>query len=119
MKGLVGFHRQAVSCIIGVHPEERVKEQTIYISVKVQVDFTLCMYTDDVGHTIDYALLAQRCEELAQQKKFFLLETLASHLLEMIFTIYDVEWAWIEICKPEALPRAECAVVELQRTRSI
>lgn len=114
MKGLIGFHRHAVSCIIGVNPSERTVEQVLYMSLKVRTSFSSCVQTDAIEDTINYVALAQKCTEIAKEKKYHLLEALAYHLLQRILDEFPIEWAWIAIQKPSALPSAEYTFVEIE-----
>lgn len=114
MIGIVGFEHHKIHCIMGCLPEERHKEQDIYVDLKVGVDFIRCTETDDLKDAINYVILAQICTELARRKKYHLQETFAKELLSLLLNESNIYWGWIKIKKPMALESAQFATVELK-----
>ena len=57
MPGLIGFEHLPIKCVIGVHPEERSKEQEIFVDLKVEADFGVCAESDHINHTVNYVRL--------------------------------------------------------------
>lgn len=117
MEGYIGIHGHKIDCIIGVYPHEHIQPQTIYVDLKVKANFSDCCASDDVDHTVNYELLAQTCTEVAQARRFKLLETFAAEALSAVFAHTDVSWAWICVRKPGALQTADYCSVELERCR--
>ncbi len=113
--GILGIHQHQISCIVGIYPKERQHEQMLIIDAKVKLDLSRCLASGQVQDTIDYVLIAQLCTELAQQKKYFLLETFASDILDECIGRFQAVWAWVCIQKPAAIPSAAYAYVELER----
>jgi dihydroneopterin aldolase len=118
MLGLIGFNNLRVKCIIGILPQERIQEQEISIDLKVKADFTPCLATQSVADTINYVQLAEVCAQLAQLKKYHLLEALAYDILEALMDQFNIQWAWVQIKKPLCIPNADCALVELERFKN-
>ncbi|WP_068470367.1 dihydroneopterin aldolase [Candidatus Protochlamydia phocaeensis] len=116
-RAIVGFEHHHIRCIIGILPHERVQEQDLYIDAKVETNFAACRLTDRVGDTLDYVRLTEICTEIAQNKKYGLLETLISDILDQFMQNDRIKWAWVRIKKPAALPSANYAFVELERRR--
>lgn len=114
MKGLMGFENLKIHCIIGINPEEKNKPQDIYIDLKVQYDLTRCFKSQSIKDTVDYARLAD-IVRLEAQNRHGLLEIFARRVLDSIFEEFDVNWAWIRIKKPQAIPEAQWAFVELEQ----
>jgi dihydroneopterin aldolase len=114
MNGLIGFENLHIDCIIGVHPEERVNEQTIFVDLKLKIDISKCIHSDCVTDTVDYVKLSQICTDLAKTNKFNLIETYASKVLAEIFNAYPITWGWIKVRKPKAIPQSEGAAVEIE-----
>lgn len=113
--GMIGFQHHRIFCIIGVLPEERVHEQEIYVDLKVQINFAACIQFERIEETISYVDLANICTELAQKQKYQLLEVLANAILDCLAKDVRIQWAWVRIKKPQAIPTAEYAMVELER----
>lgn len=114
MIGTLGFDQLAIRCIIGCCPEERQHEQEIFVDLKVGFDFARCASTDHLKDALDYVKLAEICTTLARNKKYHLQETFAAEVLQKLINEFDVPWAWIKIKKPQALPSAQYATVELR-----
>jgi dihydroneopterin aldolase len=112
--GIIGFDHYKISCIIGQNPEERLRAQDIYIDLRIEHDFSLPAKHDDFEKTICYDMLATVCEELAINKKYRLLETYAVDLIEALLNQYKIKWAFVKIKKPNAIKKADYAIVELE-----
>jgi dihydroneopterin aldolase len=117
MNGIVGIHHHRIRCIIGVLPHERVEEQEILLDLKVRVNMASCIVSENVQETVNYVRMADICTELAQQKQFFLLEALASAILDQLFFEFPIQWGWICIKKPAVLTTADYPFIELERER--
>lgn len=115
--GILGIHQYQVPCIIGVYPEERQREQMLIIDAKIKVDLSRCLVSGQFQDTIDYAQIAQICMELTQQRQYFLLEILASDILDECLRRFEILWVWVRIQKPSAIPNAAYAFVELERLK--
>lgn len=109
--GIIGFENYKIDCIIGVHENERMQEQSLYLDLKVMQDFAL---DDTLSSTICYEELGSFCKTLAQTKKYHLLETFAYDLITALTNEYKIKWAHVKIKKPSALVLADCAFVELE-----
>ena len=116
--GILGIERHQIPCIVGIYPEERVKEQSLFIDVKIKLDLSACYASRQMEDTVDYVLIAQACTELAQKNQYLLLETFAFDILDHCLKHFRAEWAWVRIQKPSALPSAACAFVEFERSKS-
>lgn len=117
MEGLIGFEHLKIDCIIGVNPEEKVSEQPIFVDLKVAGYFDKCSQTDDVNHTFDYVTLGNICTEMAQKGRFQLIEKYAHDVLKELMKQFPLNWAWIKVKKPQAMPAASFTTVELKLQR--
>lgn len=113
MKGIIGFEHYKITCIVGVYPQERAKEQDIYIDLKAEFDVSRCVKSDRVEETLDYVKLAEMCRVLAQTGKYQLLEKLAYDVLKKVVAEPGVSKAWIKVKKPGGLADAEYTTVEM------
>ena len=116
MKGVIKISNHRISCVIGILPEEKCKEQEIFVDLELVRDFSKCVSTDNVQDTLCYVAVSDLCTETAQKGKYGLLETYSHAVLEKLFHTYDVEWAKITVKKPDALPTGDYAVVELEKS---
>jgi dihydroneopterin aldolase len=115
--GVIGIDQLQIPCIIGIHSQERQMEQCVIVDLKIQRDWSQCVASGSIQDTLDYCLLAELCTTLAQQKKYFLLETFATEILDQCMDRFNPAWVWVRIQKPSAIPSARSAYVELERCR--
>lgn len=113
----LGVHQHQVSCIIGVYAEERQREQILFFDAKIKLNLSLKGMKDQVEETVDYVKIADVCTRLAKSNRYFLLEKLASDIIEEFFLIFPAVWASITIKKPAAIPFADYAFIELERKK--
>lgn len=118
LMGTLGFKDLRIECIIGVHPHERETPQPLTVSVSIDTDFASAADSDDVENTIDYDRVVALVSQLAQEKRYRLLEALAADASELILSTFaEASRVEIEIEKPAALPEARCSFVRLSRER--
>ena len=118
MIGTTGLRALTVECVVGVYEQERRQLQPIVIQVELDYDFAAAAGADDVAHAVDYDRVAQGITELAQERKFHLIETMAEETANMILREHPpVQTVRLEIRKPHAVSAAECSFVRVERAR--
>ena len=118
MMGTIGIEELRISCIVGILPHERIKEQELIIDIELDLDFSNMEREQNIEDTVDYAELADWLEAWIQEKKFLLLETLAAQTVQQMFSRYPrIESIRLKIRKPAAIPKARAAVVSIVRRR--
>lgn len=115
--GVIGFCDHKIDCIVGIHPEERVKEQSLSVDLKAKIDFSPCLDRDSIDETIDYTHLSAFCTSLAKEKRYCLIESFAADILSGCLTQFRAHWAWVRVKKPSAISTAAYAFVEMERER--
>jgi dihydroneopterin aldolase len=78
------------SVIVGVLPEERVREQPITFDIDFVRNFATAALNDDINATTNYARVISLAIDVARQGKFQLLETLAYRVAQAVLD-FDVE----------------------------
>tara|TARA_B100000315_G_C14020091_1_gene338418 strand:+ start:99 stop:455 length:357 start_codon:yes stop_codon:yes gene_type:complete len=107
-----------ITCIIGIHPHERVEEQNIYLDINLDIDYQDSAHSDDINKTIDYTKIAQLATELAISKKYQLIESLCCELNDLLLDKFEIiQQSTITVKKPNALPKAKYASYSLKRSR--
>ncbi len=103
---------------IGVHPHEHESTQPIIIDIELDMGAMPTPEDDRLEETLDYALVAKKAAELAQEAHVQLVETLAGRIAQWALSADDrVMACTVRIAKPHALINAQTAGVEyiLQR----
>jgi len=98
---------------IGVHPHEHTSTQPIIIDIELDMGSMPTPEYDRLEETLDYALMADKAAELAQQAHVQLVETLAGRIAEWTLAADNRVLACaVRIAKPHALINAQTAGVE-------
>ncbi|HID53388.1 MAG TPA: dihydroneopterin aldolase [Anaerolineae bacterium] len=104
--------------IIGIHPEERVKEQAIVINVVMFADIRPAAVSDDIADAVDYETIARQITRYVENSKNHLVEKLATNIARLVLTECEqVAKVRVRVEKSEALPAAQSVGVEIERTR--
>lgn len=111
----IGLQDLEVLCIIGVLREERLHEQKISIDLEITYDACKCIEKDDLKFAIDYTALSNLCEDIAQSKKFHLLESYANFVVETLFSTYPILSARICVRKLRPFINVKNCFVVIER----
>lgn len=107
-----------VKSLIGVYEWERKAQQTLILDAEISLDLSKAAKSDKVSDTLDYAAIALAIEELCGHATFELLEALADHIIQHLFTYEGVKQVVISITKPNILQNAKAVTVQLSRKMS-
>ena len=115
MIGTIGVRGLRVTCVIGVHADERRTRQDVFCDIELDVDFSAAADTDDVANTVDYDTLSQAMMDLADEGEFRLIETYAESAARQILDEFGALRVLVEIRKPSAVVGADFAMVRVER----
>ncbi len=107
-----------LNAIIGTNGWERKKKQRILVSLSFDYDGRLAGRLDQLNKAVDYHQVIERIEQSVNDSTFFLLERLATFLLEVVLQDKRVVSATIRIDKPEAIKTAESVAIILSARNS-
>jgi len=104
--------------IIGINPEERVKQQDIVINIILFADVRRAAQTDDIGHAVNYKSITKRVIEHVESSSDYLVEKLVSDIAQIILTEFEgVERVQVRVEKPGAVRFAQSVGIEIERSR--
>ncbi len=103
--------------IIGIHKHEKVKKQKIKFNLVFDVNQNTLPNEGDIKSIIDYEKIINKLQDLAKNKKYNFLESLAEDSFKEIFEDNRINSVKIKIEKPEAIVNAESVGVEVFKTR--
>ncbi len=107
-----------ITCIIGILPNERVKEQTLLLNINLDVDIGDSTFADDINETIDYTIIAEMATQLAITKKYNLIESFCKDLNNLFLkTFHIVQQTRITVKKTNALPKAKYVAYTMRKSR--
>ena len=106
-----------VQAQIGIHGHEMGKTQPVRINVDLAVE-DAAMLKDELEVVVDYEAISLKIRALVAHGHVNLAETLAERIALICFEDVRVKTARVRVEKLHALPGAESAGVEIERTRS-
>ncbi len=106
-----------INCIIGIMPEERVREQEIVLNIDLECDLSKASASDTIVDTLDYKALKLGIVKLVEKSEFFLIEKLAQSVADYCLSSQFVIAVTITLDKPGALTLARSVAVEIRRER--
>lgn len=103
----------------GVTPEERARPQPLAVDLELDCQFESAGRSDDLRHTVDYAIVAERVVELGTNQEFRLLEALAERLLTALFDEFRVDRIklWLRKLHPPIPQITRSMGITVERTR--
>ena len=117
--GTLSIRELRISCIVGVYPDERKREQDLFVDVDMGFDFDRVAASDHLADTVDYTDVAADLTEYVRAERFQIIETLAQRACERILARNPVlRRCRVVIRKPAAVPHAQGAVVTVEQERT-
>ena len=103
----------------GVLNDERINGQYFEIDLEMVLDLTKAAETDDLQDTVDYGQIYLVVKEATTKNRYNLVETLASKIIEEIFTKNSkIQEVTVSIRKPQAPIDGKLTGPEVQIQRS-
>jgi 7,8-dihydroneopterin aldolase/epimerase/oxygenase len=119
MIGTAGLKGLRIDCIVGIYEHERRSRQAVIVDIELDYDFAGAAGSDAINDAVDYDHVAAAVTELAERRRFQLIETMAEEMAGMLIErLAPVRTVRLEIRKPAAVPSAECSFVRVERRRA-
>lgn len=103
--------------ILGVYPGERTRRQPVVVNLTVFTDTRAAARSDELADAVDYAAITRRVLAHLTASRAYLIERLAQELAELILRDFAVARVIVRLDKPEALPGADGAGIEIDRPK--
>ncbi|HLU69215.1 MAG TPA: dihydroneopterin aldolase [Fibrobacteria bacterium] len=117
--GTLSIRELRISCIVGVYPDERKREQDLFVDVDMGFDFSRVTASDQLADTVDYTEVAADLADYVRAERFQIIETLAQRACARILTRHPMlKRCRLVIRKPAAVPHARGAVVTVEQERA-
>lgn len=100
---------------IGTFPEERLHPQTLSFEITLTCDTTTAARTDALEDAVDYFSFAEGVSQLITQSHFHLIESLAGAIADFALAQRGVLGILLRIRKPNVIPHADAAVLQITR----
>ena len=103
---------------IGIHEHEKIKKQKIKFNIVIDVNQNTLPDEKDIKSIVDYEEITNKLKNLAKNKKYNFLESLAEDSFKEIFEDKRINAVTIKIEKPDAIKNAESVGVKVFKTRN-
>ena len=103
------------STLVGIYPREKAMPQTIEISLQIGTSTASAGASDDIGDTIDYAMVAERLRSELAARHFNLLERLAEFVATLLLEDFGAAWVRVSIAKLGMMRGVERVGVVIER----
>jgi len=114
---LIDISGMKLKIIVGIFPIERKKKQTIYLDIQIDYDGDLAASTDDIENALNYKLLVENIEAKVLETKFYLLESLAVFIGEIILKNSSVRSVKVKAAKGKILKNVDRVSVTYQKSK--
>jgi FolB domain-containing protein len=104
--------------IIGIHKHEKSNKQKIIFNVVIDVNQNTLPVENVISSIVDYETITKKLENLAKNKNYSFLESLAEDSFKEIFKDKKINSVKIRIEKPDAITNAKSVGVEVFKSRS-
>jgi dihydroneopterin aldolase len=109
---LRGLH---IETIVGIFDWERVNRRIVVLDLEMATDNRKAAASDAIGDALDYSAVSQRIVSFVEQSNFFLVETLAERICEIIRTEFNVPWVKLTLNKKGAIQNASDVGIIIER----
>ncbi len=117
MEGIIKIEDYKIHCIMGAHAYERDVDQEIALDIEMRVDISECVQTDSIVDTVNYTEVVRVCRELAQKRRYHLLETFAYEAIHALNETFSPSSLKLRVKKKGAIPLAEMVAFELELSK--
>ncbi|MDC1475879.1 dihydroneopterin aldolase [Pelagibacteraceae bacterium] len=104
--------------IIGIHKHEKINKQKIIFNIVIDVNQRVLPNENDLSSIVDYEKITNKIKNLAKNKNYNFLESLAEDSFKEIFEDNRINSVKIKIEKPDAIKNADSVGVEVFKSRS-
>ena len=105
-----------VEAHVGIYAREKAAAQTLDLSLTFGVPDEAAR-DDDIGKTIDYAVVIERIRSELAERQFNLLETLGEYVIELMLAEFRAPWVKISIAKVGVVKGVRRVGVQIERRR--
>jgi len=104
--------------IIGIHKHEKINKQKIIFNIVIDVNQNTLPNESSISSIVDYEKITNKLENLAKNKNYNFLESLAEDSFKEIFEDKRINSVKIKIEKPDAIRNAKSVGVEVFKSRN-
>ena len=89
---IVYIRELEIETIIGIYDWEREQKQVVSLDLEMGTDIGAAARSEDIENTLNYKAVAKRLIEFIEGSEFFLVETMAERIAEIVLEEFSVPW---------------------------
>lgn len=112
---IVYIHELQIDTVIGIFDWERECKQTVSLDLEMGTDIRRAAASEDIHKTLDYKSVSKRLISFIEGSEFFLIETMAEGIAQIVLEEFGVPWLRLRVGKPGAVTGAKDVGVIIER----
>ena len=104
-----------IETIIGIYAWERKIRQAIILDLEMATDIRKAAASDSIEDALDYKEVSKRIVAFVESSDFFLVETLAEKIAEILLTEFRIPWLKLTLNKKGAISGATDVGIVVER----
>lgn len=112
---IVYIRELRIETVIGIFDWEREVKQIVSLDLDLANDTRPAARSDAIEDALDYKKISKRLIAFVETSEFFLLETMAEHIADILRNEFSVPWLRLRLSKPGALRGATDVGVMIER----
>ena len=112
---IVYIRELEVRTIIGIFDWEREQRQVVSLDLEMGSDIATAAATDTIENALDYKAVAKRLIDFIEKSEFFLVETIAERVADIVVNEFNVPWVKLRLGKPGAVTGSKDVGVIIER----
>jgi dihydroneopterin aldolase len=112
---IVYIRELEIRTIIGIYDWEREQRQIVSLDLEMGSDIAKAAATDTIENALDYKAVAKRLIDFIENSEFFLVETMAEQVAEIVLKEFNVPWVRLRLGKPGAVTGSKDVGVIIER----
>lgn len=112
---IVYIRELEIRTIIGIYDWEREQQQIVSLDLEMGSDIAKAAATETIENALDYKAVAKRLINFIENSEFYLVETMAERVAEIVLNEFDVPWVKLRLGKPGAVTGSKDVGVIIER----
>ncbi|MBS1213332.1 MAG: dihydroneopterin aldolase [Proteobacteria bacterium] len=104
-----------IETIIGIYDWERKIKQTVVLDLEMASDIRKAAASDAIEDTLDYKAVSKSVIGFVEESSFFLVETLAERIADIVLTEFRIPWVRLTVNKKGAISGASDVGIIIER----
>lgn len=112
---IVYIRELEIKTIIGIFDWERKQQQVVSLDLEMASDIRPAAQTESIEKALDYKAVSKRLIDFIEGAEFFLVETMAEQIANIVLNEFSVPWLRLRVGKPGAITGAKDVGVIIER----